>query len=548
MVKLRGSNLGTPAALVGHRCRQLAGSRGRFDHEQRNCRASEFGKILRYCSTIKLQALAPKSVGGRSRILLAACASVVALTGLMIRLLIHAMPVGRVNSDEAIAGLMARHFARGEWTTFYWGQSYAGSLEMIVTGAIMKVTGSDVFAFYAVPFVESLLVAGLTFLIARNHVGRDRAIFAGLLVWVFPAAWVLLSTKAMLFYQPTLIFGLTAVLAADSLIQRNRSRLIVWFGFGLVLGLGWWCSFQILFFAVPAIVWLLVRRGNRFAEWLVALVGGLIGASPWLVYYIKYDGLPLKQLAGGQGGYVDHLNSIVTAGLPMAVGGRQPYTERWLTLGAGPLVPILILGAIATAVVVCCRNRVVWHPLFLVALVFVPLHALAAGAFYVGSGRYFIFLAPTVAFCIVSCTRRLSILAGLSVFAALVSGATIWGIRDAYVAPPSTAPVGRLLESRQIRHVYASYWVAYKLTWESHEAVRAASDFDRYPLWSVEARSAASAAYVMYLPIAQDEHRYEAVVDGLKDQSIAYEEFIRGAYVVIIPERNVAPEALGLAG
>ena len=466
----------------------------------------------------------------------------------MIRLWIHTAPVGRVNSDEAIAGLMARHLARGEWTTFYWGQSYAGSLETVVMGALMKVTGSDAFAFYAVPFMESVLVALLTFLIARNHVGRDRAVFAGLFVWVFPAAWVLLSTKAMLFYQPTLIFGLTAILAADLLIQRDRPRFSVWFGFGLVLGLGWWCSLQILFFAVPVVVWLLGRRGNRFVEWLVALVGALIGAAPWLGYYFKYDGLPLKQLAGGQGGYVDHLSGIVTAGLPMVVGARQPYTERWFTLGAGPLVPILILASLAIAAVACWRRRVLWHPLFLVPFVFVPLHALAPGSYYVGSGRYFIFLVPSVAFCLVSCTRRLSILAGLSIFAVLVSGATIWGVRDAYVAPPSTAAVEQLLESRQINHAYASYWVAYKLTWESHESVLAASDFVRYPLWNVEARNAASAAYVMYLPIAQDELRYDAVVAGLRGQSISFEEYSLGAYIVIIPERNIEPEALGLAG
>jgi hypothetical protein len=126
----------------------------------------------------------------------------------MIRLWIHTAPVGRVNSDEAIAGLMARHLARGEWTTFYWGQSYAGSLETVVMGALMKVTGSDAFAFYAVPFMESVLVALLTFLIARNHVGRDRAVFAGLFVWVFPAAWVLLSTKAMRFFGFEGVMGL----------------------------------------------------------------------------------------------------------------------------------------------------------------------------------------------------------------------------------------------------------------------------------------------------------------------------------------------------
>ena len=69
--------------------------------------------ISRYCSTIELQASTPEPSAGASRGLFAVSATVVALAGLMIRLWIHTMPVGRVNSDEAIAGLMARHFARG---------------------------------------------------------------------------------------------------------------------------------------------------------------------------------------------------------------------------------------------------------------------------------------------------------------------------------------------------------------------------------------------------------------------------------------------------
>jgi hypothetical protein len=472
----------------------------------------------------------------------------VALAGLWVRFWIHTVPLGRVNSDEAVTGLMARHLVRGEWTTFYWGQSYAGSLETMVTASIMRVTGSDNFAFHVVPFVESLLVASLVYAIAQPHVGRQRATSAALVIWVFPAAYVLLSTRAMLFYQPTLILGLAAIWLAESIARRQRDHLVAWFAFGLALGLGWWCSLQILFFAIPAFGWLLVHRRDRLVGWLASALGAVIGASPWLIYYFRHDGLPLKQLAGGQGTYVDHLHAIVTAGLPMAVGLRQPITERWLALGLGPLVPALVIIALTAAVVACFRRRVLGHPLTMVAVVFVPLHALAPGSYYIGTGRYYIFLAPTLAFVIAACFRKRAAMAAGLIVAVVVSIITLWDIRSVEVAPDSTGPVVQFLERQRVHHVYAHYWVAYKLVWESHESVIAASDIDRYPQWNAEVRSSAVVAYVMYLPIAQDEYRYHAVTTGLAGRSIAFSEDHVGRYVVIVPEQNVTPEELGLVG
>ena len=79
-----------------------------------------------------------------------------------------------------------------------------------MTGAIMKVTGSDVFGFYAVPFAESLLVATLSFLIARNHVGRDRAVFAGASGLGFPSGMGVAEHKG------------NAVLSADPHFRIDR--------------------------------------------------------------------------------------------------------------------------------------------------------------------------------------------------------------------------------------------------------------------------------------------------------------------------------------
>ena len=50
--------------------------------------------------------------------------------GLAVRLAIIWSPLGEIDGDEAVVGLMARHIAfLGERPVFYYGQPYLGSLE-----------------------------------------------------------------------------------------------------------------------------------------------------------------------------------------------------------------------------------------------------------------------------------------------------------------------------------------------------------------------------------------------------------------------------------
>ena len=67
----------------------------------------------------------------------------------------------------------------------------------------------------------------------------------------------------MLFYQPTIIFGLGAIIAAEQLTEdepSDRGRTVRWAVLGLLLGRRWWTSTQIVFFAVPAIAWIVLKR------------------------------------------------------------------------------------------------------------------------------------------------------------------------------------------------------------------------------------------------------------------------------------------------
>ena len=56
-----------------------------------------------------------------------------AVAGVVLRIWTYRMVMGTPNADEAVVGLMTRHAAHGELTTFYWGQGYGGPQEAWLT-------------------------------------------------------------------------------------------------------------------------------------------------------------------------------------------------------------------------------------------------------------------------------------------------------------------------------------------------------------------------------------------------------------------------------
>nr|HMN61443.1 hypothetical protein [Anaerolinea sp.] len=51
------------------------------------------------------------------------------------KIILLALDVVPLNSDEAIVGLMARHILLGERPIFFYGQSYMGSLDAFLVAA-----------------------------------------------------------------------------------------------------------------------------------------------------------------------------------------------------------------------------------------------------------------------------------------------------------------------------------------------------------------------------------------------------------------------------
>src|SRR4051812_40177053 len=92
--------------------------------------------------------------------------------GLLVRLLVIFSPLGEIDADEAIVGLMARHIAfLGERPVFYWGQPYLGRLEAFTAAPLFRLFDSSTFLLKLVPTAYSLGFLALSAVMARRFFG-----------------------------------------------------------------------------------------------------------------------------------------------------------------------------------------------------------------------------------------------------------------------------------------------------------------------------------------------------------------------------------------
>ena len=88
----------------------------------------------------------------------------------------------RIDADEGIVGLMAKHILDGaEIPVFYYGQHYMGSLEALLVAGAFKIFGVTSFALKIVPLLFSLLFICLVYLTAHAISGKLAARIAALI-------------------------------------------------------------------------------------------------------------------------------------------------------------------------------------------------------------------------------------------------------------------------------------------------------------------------------------------------------------------------------
>ena len=458
---------------------------------------------------------------------------VLIVIGVFGRIIVLTGPVGRLNADEAVAGLMARSLLDGHWTSFYWGQHYGGTVELLVLAPAVALFGSA--AMWVIPLIESVVIAVLVYRLTADVRHGPDALLAAALSWSVASVWIWFSTRPMLFYQPVIIAGLIVLVLSHPARHQRRWALI-----GLAAGIGWWTSPQILFFVIPAAAIVLTSRPTH-REWARLAVGGVLGASPWLISNLGNGFASLRQGPPPSGSIADHVERQVSTGWPMILGFRIPFDERWITppLFAVAAMAMLVVGAITTIA------RFGWRQTGIVTTIvsFGVLQAFAPTGSYVGSGRYYVFVIPAIAVIVVLATAGSSVLQTLLRFGfvAVLAALTITGIaevRERRMEPTGVAEVAERLAKEGHRYVIADYWSSYLLAWYEPSLIVSPTHTDRRPDWSQAVSEADQVAAVVWTGDPHDAARLTDLLD-LSDPTRTVEQW--DDWTVVIIDQQTPP-------
>jgi 4-amino-4-deoxy-L-arabinose transferase-like glycosyltransferase len=424
------------------------------------------------------------------------------LSGVALRIVVLRSNLGALDSDEAVVGLMALHALHGEFSVFFWLQAYTGFQAPILLAPVLLVTGANALVLKIFTVVLYAVATILVWRVGRYTVGNEAAVVGALIFWTWPPFFVWWTTRSYL-YEQFLILGLLALLLALRLrvrLTRRDAALL-----GVVLGLGWWASPQVFLLALPAVVWLVARRPAVLRLSHFVIVPALVTSAPWFVWNARNNwlSLRLRPEEGAASSFAERLNTLFVDVIPTWLALRTPLSLEW-TLGPAVGVTLLVV-ALGYVAWLFYRRPPELEPL-LVVLAFFPIFYLTSSfAYYAAAPKYLVMLAPIPALLIARvCHGRVP----ATIVVTLAVVVSFFGIREIeatglYAArvpnvrvPKDISPLIDTLEREQVNRVFADYWLAYRITFETDERIIATSTgFVRYLPHDRLVRSSRNPAY-----------------------------------------------------
>ena len=507
-----------------------------------------------------------------------------------------------VNADEAIVGLMAKQILHGHFSDFYWGQSYGGG-EPYLVAFLFAIFGTGVWALKAVSVVLSVVAALLTWRIVRQVVVDPAlAVLAGVAVWVFPEVGRVGLHVGARVPGLTLACGLGLLLVALK-IQRGDQRLWVFGALGLVAGVGWWSSPEIVYYAVPALVllvWAIVAdtQVDRGRRWLVRLglaaVTGIIGSLPWL-YANAHSHLASLRTGAflvppGSPGYLGRFKIFFEYSFPMVLNIRNESDGAWLWGRTFGLTVLILLTAAVVAALVLCVLAGGRTLIIAIGVVLFPfLVAISPATWYWQDGRYDVFVVPLLAVVLAvgcaeaarrwtrargrgrrsvglgrtlaSCLFVIILATGIANFAVFVNSLDTFFAGWTNPDGPTNHAIA-VLEANGVRDGYADYWVAYRLDLLSDEQLQittAGADPDRSKSLDAAVNRSSKTAW-LFVPVTTagvTQFAETTAIRGPADITeaqflgelghlgIPFHVIDTGLIQAVVPARAVTPQEIG---
>ena len=503
---------------------------------------------------------------------------VIVLSSILLKVALLLVDVIPFNADEAIVGLLARHFLRGEWQIFFYGQAYMGTLDASLVAAVFALFGPHVIL---IRVVQILLFAGTV--VTTGYLGRQIfrsdqvGLIAAILVAIPNVNTTLYTTVSLGGYGEILLIGNVLLIAALK-VHENSKRIwyILW---GFLTGLGIWAFGLILVYVVPTAFLILYvsimdkRKAQRFKDLSYAGIFLVIGLFPWFLYAITNGFSPLIEELFGSAisgaspsnlgmAILSHAYNFLLFGTTVIMGLRPPWEIRWL---AKPLLP-LALGFWLIVFAFALRNlnkrddasvgRLILFGVLatlLLGFIFTPFGADP-------SGRYFLpFTIPLAIFAAEFCSNlHKQTHLGKWIYALILFLLTfnLWStVEAARNYPPGLTtqfdpvswidhrfdePLIAFLEKEGERRGYTNYWVAYPLAFQSeeklifvprlpyHQDFRYTTRDNRYLPYNTLVEESEKVAYITTNHPALD----EVLRDGFRSLGVSWDEKWIGNYHV----------------
>lgn len=321
------------------------------------------------------------------------------LIGFVFRLYASVYFTCSTDTDVATNAMMVRHIAEGRHVpVFFYNQAYLGTLEAYVGALFYRVMehsllppllGSALISFLALPFF---------YFWARRGFGVSAARLGLMLLLMGPPEFFF--RNVFLGYPIALLCGMAACWLTLRVIDRLKQNTPIRFDailLGLVAGLGWWNNtLTIAFFAPCGLMIVLCSPWRRWIRLLpLGLAGGLLGASPWIVYSLRHaDALAFASDVSVMSGKAFGHNIYVALRMILTLAGGDGSGHGLLGWAACGVV--LVLVAVSVKSLAGRVQASQWMPWLIIATT-VAICGISSRFGHVPAVRYLLPVVPAMA-------------------------------------------------------------------------------------------------------------------------------------------------------
>lgn len=207
------------------------------------------------------------------------------------------------DGDEAVVGMMAKHIlTKGEWPVFYYGQVYGGggAIEAYLTAIPFAIFGPSAIALKSVALCLWLVTIALCYLFCLRQYDYTTAIFSSIIL-ITATALIEWHLKMRGGYAEIPLFFMAILICFNRLIEKGPNQKSWQFVLlGLLCGAAYYNLEIIIPFLFTLLLFSLFWR-SIFWQWKPILLTGagfLLGTSPLIIYNFSHNFINFKYIFG----------------------------------------------------------------------------------------------------------------------------------------------------------------------------------------------------------------------------------------------------------